>query len=156
VLFDYFTAPTPEAAAATIDWVGGPSQPPAPSTPEPSAASAYRTVQDTGVDPVVQAGTLEEILTGRSFDEILDSLADPVAERDNGERLVLKVSDGLVDALAASTPESLAEAARPWSRTEEFGGVGDPVTLSELLIELADLARYARDRGDSVWCWTCV
>lgn len=170
VLFDYFAAPTPEAAAATIDWVGGPSQPPTAASKErrrlfgkranavePTAAVAYRTVRDAGIDPVAQAGTLEEILTGRSFDEILDShAAASVAERDGGQRLVSKVSDGLVDALAAATPESLAEAARPWSQTEEFWGAGDTDALTALLVELADLARYARGQGDSVYCWTCV
>lgn len=169
VLFDYFAAPTPEAAAAAIDWVGGPSQPPAASkerrrlfgkranAPGPTEASPYRTVQDAGVDPVVQMGTLEEILTGRSFDEILDSHAPtPVAERDGGQRLVSKVSDGLVDALATATPESLTEAARPWSQTEEFWGAGDAEVLAELLAELSDLALHARANGESVYCWSCI
>lgn len=170
VLFDYFAAPTPDAAATTIDWMGGPSKPPAAdskarrslfgrraNSAEPVAPAAYRTVQDAGVDPVVQAGTLEEILTGRPFEEILDSHeAASIAERDGGQRLVSKVSDSLVDALAAATPESLAAAAEPWSQTEEFWGAGDPGALAELLIELANLARYARGQGDSVYCWTCV
>lgn len=170
VLFEYFAAPSPEAAAATIDWAGGPSQPPASATRglrgmfsrrakvvDPSPAVAYRTVRDAGVDPVVQAGTLEEILTGRPIEEILDSQgASSIAERDGGQQLVSKVSDALVDALAAASPESLAAAAEPWSQTEEFWGAGDPEALAALLTELADLARYARSQGDSVYCWTCV
>lgn len=133
VIFDYFAAPSPDAAAATIEWIGGPSQPPAvgltkrrglfarrANSDGPGAAPvAYRTVRDAGVDPVVQAGTLEEILTGRSFEEILDAHgAVSVAERDGGQRLVSKISDGLIDALAAATPAALVAAAEPWAETE--------------------------------------
>lgn len=170
VLFDYFAAPGAAAAAETIDWVGGPSRPPNTTPPvrrglfgrRPNASdavpqAAYRTLNDTGIDPVVQAGTLENLLTGRSFDEILTANAGAqVAVRDGGQRLVLKVSDGLVDALSAATADSLADVAEPWSHTEEFWGAGDPEELAGFLTELAALARHARGEGQSVYCWTCV
>lgn len=98
VLVDYFVAPTDEAAAVTIDWTGGPSAPPKPPPTgrrglfgrrakdvSDEEAPGYRTVSGTGVDPVVQAGTLEELLTGRSFDDILSARpSQPVALRNNG------------------------------------------------------------------------
>jgi hypothetical protein len=104
VIFDYFAAPNAAAAADTIDWVGGPSQPPtaAPvarrglfgrrsNASDAVPQAAYRTLSDTGIDPVVQAGALEELLTGRSFDEILAANAGAqVADRDGGQRLVSK------------------------------------------------------------------
>lgn len=170
VLFDYFAAPSAASAAETIDWIGGPSRPPtaAPgarrglfgrrSTISDAVPQApYRTLSDTGIDPVVQAGTLEKLLTGRSFDEILAANAGAqVAVRDGGQRLVLKVSDDLVDALSTATADSLANVAEPWSQTEEFWGAGDPEVLAGFLSELAALARHARGEGQNLYCWTCV
>ncbi len=170
VLFDYFAAPSAGAAADTIDWVGGPGRPPitTPSArrglfgrrsnaPDAVPQAAYRTLSDTGIDPVVQAGTLENLLTGRAFDEILAANAGAqVAVRDGGQRLVMKVSDGLVDALSTATADSLANVAEPWSHTEEFWDAGNPEELAGFLSELAALARHARGEGQSVYCWTCV
>jgi hypothetical protein len=172
VLYDYVAAPTDDEAAAVIDRLGGPGQ---PSTPVPSkgrglfgrrrqaetpadAPAAYPTVSDTGVDPVVQGGTLEELLTGRAYEQIE---ADPrwgqsLAVRDGGERIVLTLTDGLIDALAQTSGERFAEVAVPWSETEEFWGAGDPSALTPLLIDLADLCREPRSRGDQVYCWVCV
>lgn len=72
-------------AAATIDLVGGPGRP-APAPIEVSGRGlfgrrkrgvapaeerlAFPTVAGTGVDPVVQGGTLEELLSGRPYEEI--------------------------------------------------------------------------------------
>lgn len=170
VLIDYFAAPSDAEAAATIDSVGGPGKPPSAESPrrglfarkvkgaEAVQPQGFRTVSDTGIDPVVQAGTLEALLTGRTFDEVFDAAPSvpPVAIRDEGERVVLKVSDGLVDALVRSTPESLAEVAVPWSETEEFWGQGDAQALAGLLNELAELARYARSQGQALYAWVCV
>jgi hypothetical protein len=169
VLFDYFAAPTDAQAAATIDWVGGPSNPPISIHPgkrglfgrrikgAEDRPSGFRTVRDTGVDPVVKAGTLEALLTGRTFEEILAGSPErPVAIRDEGQQLVLRVSEGLVDALARSAPESLADVAVPWSQTEEFRGQGDAHILGDLLVDLADLARYARSHGEAVYGWVSV
>ncbi|MFC6715652.1 hypothetical protein [Branchiibius cervicis] len=170
VLFDYFVAGSDEQAAVTIDWLQGPSHPSASGpTADPYGTSGrsdddlgdfpsgFRTVSDTGIEPVVQAATLEGLLTGRSVDDILESLPEaPVAIRDGGERLVLQVSGGLIDVLAQSTPERLAEVAVLWSQTEEFWGQGDPEFLRDLLGELAQLARHARAEGEVVYCWVCV
>ena len=145
VFFDYFAAPDDDEAAATID---------RPICP----GKAYPTLADTGIDPVVQAGTLEELLTGRPYEEIEQ---DPrwgrtLASRNGGERLINTLTDTLADALAAAGPEELAAAAAPWSQTEEFWGAGDPQVLVGLLVELAQLARDARTRGDRLYCWTSL
>ena len=79
VLCDYFTAPCDEIAAATIDWEGG------PSSPAPEKRGMLRrsrkseplpTVDFKGVEPFVKMGTLEGILTGRTFDEVLRTRGD--------------------------------------------------------------------------------
>jgi hypothetical protein len=116
------------------------------------------TVSDTGIDPVVQGGTLEELLTGRAHEQIEEDprWAQSLAVRDGGERLVLTLTDGLVDALAQASSERLAEVAVPWSETEEFWGAGDPSALTSQLIDLATLCRDARSRNDRVYCKVSV
>jgi hypothetical protein len=69
----------------------------------------YDTVSVKGVDPVVQLGTLEDLLTGRRYDEIVD---DPrnghvVYSRDGGERLVCTLTDSLTTALAGASDVEL-------------------------------------------------
>jgi hypothetical protein len=172
VLYDYFVAPTDTEAAAAIDRVGGPGQPDRPAPvkgrglfarrqkhADPNLDSAvYATVADTGIDPVVQGGTLEELLTGRPYEQIEQDprSGQALAVRDGGERLVLTLTDGLIDALAQSSPDQLAAAAIPWSQTEEFWGTGDPAELTPLLVDLSALAGDARARGESVYCWVSV
>ena len=160
VLTDYFRAPSDEAAAATIDWDGGPSRPDVQKRgllrrgkgPEPMP-----TVDMGGIEPTVQMGTLDEILTGTPFDEVLaDPTAAIIAERDGGERLVLRLSTRLQAALAAAGAERLTEAAVPWAATDEFFGQADPEELSERLIELSELARAAERLGQRMYCWLCV
>ena len=52
---------------------------------------AFHTVSATGIDPVVQISTLEALLTGRAYDDVV---ADPrsghaIEVRDEGERVVV-------------------------------------------------------------------
>jgi hypothetical protein len=160
VLCDYFTAPSDEAAAATIDWDGGPSRPDVQKRgllrrgkgPQP-----LPTVDFGGVEPTVQMGTLDEILTGTPFEEVLaDTTTAIIAERDGGERLVVRLSTRLQAALAATDAERLKDAAVPWAATDEFFGLGDPEELGDRLVELSALARTAERLGQRMYCWLCV
>ncbi len=140
VLYDYFVAPSDAEAAATIDRAGGPGQPASPASrtrtrglfrhrqqePAPIGdGQSYPTVADTGIDPAVQGGTLEELLTGRPYDEIEQ---DPrwgksLAVRDGGERLVLTLTDSLIDALARMrTTSSWPPLQSPGRRLRSSGG----------------------------------
>ena len=56
VLYDYFAASSDEVAAAVIELPGGPG----------AAGRSFDTITGNGVDPVVQMGTLEALLTGRA------------------------------------------------------------------------------------------
>lgn len=179
VLFDYFTAPSDEEAATVIDRVSGPgsqavlmaqpeekrgvfgrrqvraSQPAFSTDPK---THVYDTVSDTGIDPVVQLGTLEALLTGRAYDEVT---ADPrsghaIEVRDGGDRVVVTVTASLTSTLAEATEQTLTQVAIPWSETEEFWGEGDPVALTALLEELAALARNAHNNGHQLYCWICA
>lgn len=172
VLYDYFAAPTDDEAAAVIDRLGGPGKASTPAPPKgrglfgrgrkpdtpDDASTTYPTVTDTGIDPAVQGGTLEELLTGRAYEQIEEDprWAQSLAVRDGGERLVLTLTDGLVNALAQASGERLAEVAVPWSETEEFWDAGDPDALASQLVDLATLCRDARSRSDRVYCWVSV
>jgi hypothetical protein len=179
VLFDYFAAASDEEAATVIDRVGGPGSqatmvaPPVGRqrgifgrkrpAPEPALGTdpdlvVYDTLSVKGIDPVVQLGTLEELLTGRPYDDVVD---DPrsghnLALRDGGERLVVTLTDPLTAALAEASDEILERVARPWSETEEFWNAADPTDLAEFLKELAGLAQRAQAGDQKLYCWVCV
>lgn len=179
VLFDYFAAKSDEEAATVIDRVGGPgSRAVAVAQPErkrgmfgrrqvqalePSLADdprlvVFDTVPATGIDPVVQISTLEALLTGRAYDDVV---TDPrcghaIEVKDEGERVVVTLTASLAAALAGATDHELDQVAVPWSETEEFWGDGDPVELTLLLKDLAALARSAQSKGHQLYCWICV
>lgn len=177
VLFDYFAADSDEDAALAIDRLGGPGAhsapnkqalpqrrgwfrrvPAPPDTPAGLTPAAFDTVQDTGIDPVVQLGTLEELLTGRPYDEVV---ADPrsghqIALRDNGERAVCAVTHTLTQALANLPRARARDIAVAWAQTEEFWGAADPDDLQSVLLDLSALAARARANSQSLYCWACV
>ncbi|GAA1400020.1 hypothetical protein [Oerskovia paurometabola] len=172
LLCDYFVAPSDDAAAATIDRDGGPGSTVATPRPqrrggllrqrvepvkEAGPVEAYPTVDAKGIDPVVQMGMLEALLTGRTYDDVVEAQpGNPVAVRNGGERVVVKLSDGLTAALAGASNDDLVRVADPWSKTEEFWGDGDPVVLAGALLDLAGLARLAVERDQALYCWLSV
>lgn len=178
VLYDYFSAASDEEAASVIDRVGGPGspativppavpkrgifgrkrQPAAPTNGTDAEPTVFDTVSGNSIDPVVQLGTLEELLTGKSFDDVMD---DPrsghaAADRDGGERLVLTLTEALSTALASASDEALEQVAVPWSETEEFWDAADPAVLAGFLKDLAGLARRSKASGQRLYCWVCV
>jgi hypothetical protein len=166
VLFQYFSASDDEEAAAAINMPGGPGRPvPAESARSgwkrrravPATAPVFDIALTGGFDPVVQMGTLEAELTGRDYDEIT---AGPrpgytVARTDDGQRLVIALTDELTEALAGADVQQLRSAAEPWSRTDEFFGHGDPDILADALSEMAGLAR-ASAGNRRLYCWVCI
>jgi len=152
VLFDYFAASSDEIAATVVDRIGGPG-----SSAHPAGPSAFSTVRAPGVDPVVLMGNLERLLTGRSFEEILDDpTSGPVAARDGGARAVLRLTTSLAQALAEMEDARVGSVALLWSHTREFWGRGDPVALATLLRALASLGREARAKESPLYCWVCL
>jgi len=158
VLFDYFVAPDDSTAGAVIDWPGGPASGVPKKGLFGKPVPGLAAIQDTGVEPVVTLGMLEEMLTGRTFDEQLaDDQSRPiVATRDGGERLVVRIGDDLVSSLAGAPPDRLRELAQPWSQIEEFWGPGDPVYLQEFLHRLQGMAVQAEAAKRGLYCWVCV
>ncbi|WP_089155325.1 hypothetical protein [Micromonospora sp. NBS 11-29] len=149
ILCDYFSAPTDETAAAVADVLAG---------PRAAADPGFEVVELKGIEPTVQLGTLEALLTGRDYDVVTRSprWGNAVAVRHDGEVLVISLTDELHTALAAASESQLREVAVPWSETEEFWGQGEPSILAEVLIELGVLARRATARDERLYCRVCV
>lgn len=141
LLTEYFAAPD-DAIAAAVASTHGP------------AGQGLPTVDAYGIEPFVQIGTLEEILTGRPYDRIAAAQPDPVASIDGGEVLVTRLTDTVVTALADLDDPRLPEVAARWAATEEFWGATDPAALADLLRALRGLAA---GRGTAaLYCWLSV
>lgn len=144
VLYDYFAAPSDELAVTAVET--GPVAVPFPA------------VQLKGIDPIVQFGTLEALLTGVDYDTVTTNprWGRVLTLLDDGERVVVSLTDGVRTALADADAARLREVAEPWSRTEELDGWAEPDDLAAVLVELAALAGQASARGDQLYCWICV
>jgi hypothetical protein len=161
LLCDYFMAASDETAADVIDWVGGPARPPEEKRGflrrTKSNAIPYEVVALPGVEPTVTMGRLEELLTGRSIDEIIrDPAREPVASRDGGERIVIPLGMKFEEALVNANSEQIQENAQRWSQAEEFWGEGDAGFLTDGLRQLAALVRAGREQGQHLYCWVSV
>jgi hypothetical protein len=130
---------------------------PAPG-PGPWRGAQFDTVPLKGIDPLVQLGTLEALLTGRDYDLIVAGprAGHALAIRNGGARVIVTLTDELQAALAEADDEQLESAALPWSQTDEFWGRGDPQALAAVLHELAGLARRAHDRDERLYCWVSL
>ena len=123
----------------------------------PKRAAAPTVVSGAGIDPVVQIGHLQSLLTGASFDSILAAApTEPVALEADGERFIVRLVDGVVAALAAANEDVLVAVAQPWSETEEFFGSARPEDLVPFISSLATLARYASAESQQIYCWYSV
>jgi hypothetical protein len=143
VFFDYFVAPSDADAAQVV--TEGPS-------------GRYRSIDGEGIEPEVNLGQFQEMLTGKTFDQQLD---DPesykfVASANDGQKLVLRLEPAFVAALAAADVDALTRLALPWSRIEEFRGLVPVDVLSEFLTRLREFASEAIAASAGVYCWICV
>jgi len=159
LLCDYFTAASNAQAEETIDWIGGPGNPPQRGgLVRRSQVAARPTVSLRGIEPTIWMGKLEEVLTGRSFDDILhDATGKVIAARDGGERQVAPLTASLQDALAGIDDETVDEVAAQWAEPDEFYGTGaDTEFATSALRDLVRLVRAGRERGEKLYCWVCV
>lgn len=159
LLCDYFTAASNAQAAETIDWIGGPANPPRPSgLARRSQIAARPTVSLPGIEPTMWMGKLEEILTGRSFDDILqDPNGQVIASRDGGERLIIPLTAALQDALASIDDDTVDQVAAQWAAPDEYYGTSaDTELAASALRDLVRLVRTGRERAETLYCWVCV
>ncbi|MBO1331325.1 hypothetical protein [Streptomyces sp. VRA16 Mangrove soil] len=138
---DYFSAADDAVAAGQLD-----------------VGEVPGAVCGNGIDPAVMMGTLEALLTGRTYDDVR---ADPrqcalVAQEEDCAVVVTTLTDGVRDALAGASLSDLRVAAAAWGRTEEFNGEfdgdEDAGELAELVEAFADLSREARSAGHHLYC----
>jgi hypothetical protein len=152
VLYDYFSAPSDEAASATINRIGGPGRLSDDTPPLPP----FDTMPTRGIDPIVLLGQLEALLTDRDFAEVLSRRCTPLATVDDGAKMVMALSEELQTALADADDERIAAVSGQWSQFADFWERPDPAELASWVSELAALARRALDRSERLYCWICV
>jgi hypothetical protein len=138
LLCDYFLAPSDDAAAATLE--GGPEGLP--------------TLSAKNLEPTVTMGTLEELMTGKPFDEILAEYTGPIVTMGDEGPWVNRLTEDLTTALRTVSSDRLAEVAAVWAETEEVRS--DPEIINEFLGELQQLAVRAHEQGGHLYCWVCL
>jgi hypothetical protein len=143
-LCDYFSASSDEAAVAMLETPGGPAAAPSPG----------RSVLELkNIEPIVNMQTLEELLTVRSTDEVTrNPRQGNILEVDPEGAAVVSITVELQQALATSDADTLRAVAQRWAETDELIG-SDPNDLTDVLLELAQLARDALARGHTLYCW---
>ncbi|MFD7492151.1 hypothetical protein ACFV8T_07010 [Streptomyces sp. NPDC059832] len=135
-LYDYFSAPDDPAALATFD--------------QGVEAAGLPLLPVKGIDPYVQLGQAESLLTGTPYDDVtsLPRFNRLLSSPEDDSRWLVTLTDELRDALAAARPGGFTAVAEAWSHIEEFGGEAPPGELADFLNELADLAEEARARPE--------
>jgi hypothetical protein len=139
----YFVAPDDESTAAVVD--DGPDD-------------SWDVRRYGNFDALTAMTEWESILTGRTFDEVLDGGGGSrflgTAEHDDGP-LLFAASPELQRALAEATPASLNELGQRWGQDRAAEGEDiDQELIAELLADVADLAGIAgTDR--LLCCWWC-
>jgi len=138
---DYFSASSDDAAAQFV-----------------GSGPVDGSIDGNGIDPIVQMATLEEELTGRNADEIIDAEANNVvAEQHDGEVIVVRLSESLVAAMVASSEQKLLAAVVPWSQTDEFAHWQDRAgDIARFLEELSRLAVQAVEKRETLYCRVSV
>jgi hypothetical protein len=127
-----------------------------PST-DPFAKPPFDTLQAKNLDASVILATLEALLTGRDYDEIMKGprQAHLSAGQDDYHLQVLTVTDEIQAAPAIASNKRLTGVAVTWSQTEEMRGA-DPEGLAGVLEKLAGLARRATERNERLYRWICI
>jgi len=118
---------------------------------------AYEGFASKGYDPVVDMGTLEELLTGVDYDAVLASprAGSPLSDSDpSQEHGVLTLTDTLRDALTGTSEARLLEVVTAWSATAERRDSGASVQEhADLVRELRALAVMAAAKQQHLYCY---
>lgn len=157
---DYFTARTDEHATSALEGLVDlePAVIEANDASRPRvqlAADGTPVLQAKGVDPVVALGRLEAALTARPYDEVAKGprCGKLVAMSDDGDTLVLTVTDELRDALAELNADGVAAAAAAWAIDETSKPSEDSVPF---LTAFAELATRAVAQGERMYGYVVI
>src|SRR4051794_10195567 len=113
VLYDYFSAADDDEAVSVQGWPAGPACP-------PNGVEPKDMIDLKGIDPAVMLGTLEALLTGVPYDQLLRHPRNtvPLTPWEDGEEQgVVTIADEVTAVLAGASDDRLREVAGPWSRT---------------------------------------
>lgn len=123
-----------------------------------SPASKLDGIADSGVD-LVMLCTLEEILTGTSWENVFDAhYVCPLKDDGPEGPWVYGISQSLQDALVRLQPTELPDYAASWADTDDWTvreNCALPVVL-EALKQLASLALRAEEQGKRLFLWTAM
>ena len=145
ILTVYFTAPDDESAIETIDWPSGPDV-----RDEKIAKSPYM-----GAEMEYDAG--QQLILISDFENGIDGncqgedCGKELADRDNGERAVIRLSKDLRDTLALldDDPDAVAES----GVLEDFADVDD---ILEYGYEVVLVAKAAKEKGWPLYFWVSL
>jgi hypothetical protein len=117
-------------------------------------AERFGGIDIKGIDSV-KFGTLQSIMTGRSFEELLP-LYEPTSKSDEGP-WVFCLPRELVTQLAALPEGERKRIAELWARTEEFVlDRWDVPDVSSVLDSVCELARQAIAAKQALFLWMCL
>ncbi|MFB6940934.1 hypothetical protein ACFCZY_10130 [Streptomyces sp. NPDC056237] len=135
-LYDYFSAPD-DTTALTVFGPG-------------VEAAGLPLLPVQGIDPYVQLGQAESLLTGLPYTDVvaLPRFNQLLSSPEDDSSWLVTLTDELRDALASARPGQLEAVAEPWSRIEEFGDDCEPGPLADFLKGLAALAAEAGARRE--------
>ncbi|MEU6013034.1 hypothetical protein ABZ826_02935 [Streptomyces sp. NPDC047515] len=113
-------------------------------------AAGFPMVPVKGIEPYVQLGQAESLLTGMPYADVtaLPRFNQLLSSPEDESSWLVTLTDELRDALASARPGQLEAAAERWSRIEEFGDDCEPGPLADFLKELATLAAEAGARRE--------
>jgi hypothetical protein len=113
---------------------------------------AFDGIDIKGIDSV-KFGTLQSILTGRPFEELLSEY-DPVVTVSDEGPWVFRIPHELLTRLVALDHTERARVAKQWASTEEFGLDGwAEDDVAGALGSISTLARKAVDSGQTLFLW---
>jgi hypothetical protein len=124
--------------------------------PGDDAAAAAAGRGPDGVTEVARYGNFDPVTTMAEWESSFGIVGDdgPRIIAGDGRPLVLAVPASLQAALAAADEEQLAEAATRWAELPPGdGGEIRPDFASDMLSQIASLARTATHRGHRLYYW---
>jgi hypothetical protein len=152
LLCDYFMAPSDAAARDTLAQARG-----IRGEVLGAAGTAYPTISLLGMEPSIALARLEELLTGRSCEEISgDPTGVMLAISEEAMRSVVSITENLQQAMVRADDGTLCRIAVPWSEPDDVRGCrgADPVAAGELLVKIAGFIRRGRSDGLRLYCRT--
>jgi hypothetical protein len=117
----------------------------------PRPLDEWSGIEGQGLD-TAKVTMLHCLVTGDEYDIAL-SLHEPVYVAETGA-IVLRVADGVLDALAAQDDDTVAQLAEELAATEDFEMESwSTEDVHSLLMEFAGLARLAESQGQALFVW---